>query len=257
MWTVVVDVDGAITKLQTLADSAAELEKPLGQFGAYLLHRAREIYQEQNFEPLAESTIDKRAQRGLRIMNAKLGRDLRKAEKRAKAAAEAKREPRGAAARLLAAIAGINEAELPAQATRGVVNRTAVLHEFRRRHRIGGKDRAARLREVAGLSTLTLRMQQSLSMRTVRQVASTVGRPILGGLPQTLEVTVGAGTVTLRSRTREEWTDVHNEGGEAGQGAEIPQRQTIKIEPSDLDVFVSILKSHILLPLDERQDPGY
>lgn len=260
MFTVQVEVDGAIHKLDTLAESARDLEKPLQIFGEYLRRRSLDRYKAQAFEPLAESTIDKRAQKGLQIMEGKLRRDLARAQGRQRKAEGGQRSSGGLLGRALGALGagGVTSEAAPA-ISRGVANRLAVLAEFRRRHGMhsikGGRSRVV---EAAGLQPLSLKQRQSLSMRTVRQVASTVGRPILGGLPQTLEVQVTAGAVTLRSRTREEWSDVHNEGGGAGHGAQIPERKTIEVESSDLDVFVSILKTHLLMKVTEgMHGPGF
>lgn len=260
MFTVQVEVDGAIHKLDTLAESAADLEKPLRYFGEHLQRRALERYKAQSFAPLAEGTIDKRAQKGLQIMEGKLRRDLARAQGRARKLAGADKAPRGLLGTVLSKLgAGGATADASATTTRGVANRQAVLAEFRRRHGMhamkGGRSRVV---ESAGLKSLSLKQMQGLSMRTVRQVASTVGRPILGGLPQTLEVEVGPGIVTLRSRTREEWSDVHNEGGTAGHGAVIPERKTIEVDSSDLDVFVSILRTHLLMGVTEgMHGPGF
>ena len=138
--------------------------------------------------------------------------------------------------------------------SRGAKNRLAVLAEFTRKHRKG----SSRLMEAANAQPLTLKQSQSLAVRTVRAVSKAVGRPILGGLPETLEVEVNGATVTLASRTRKHWTDVHNEGGEAGRGAKIPQRQTIVLEDSDVEILISMLKAHMLLPVQEgMQGPAY
>jgi hypothetical protein len=122
--------------------------------------------------------------------------------------------------------------------SRGVRNRLAVLAEFNRRHRI------ADLKERTDLPALTLKQAVSLGGREMRAVARAVGRPILGGLPRTLEVEVGPGSVTLRSHTGRAWTDTQNQGGPAGHGAQMPKRETVAVEADDLEVLVELLEEH-------------
>lgn len=225
-FTVVFEMDGLETKLDTLAESANDLEKPLRRFGGYLRKRAIERYRAQDFAPLAQGTVEKRTQKGLRSLEGKLQSDLRKAIRRA-----------GGAKGSGLALAMASEA-------RGVRNRRAVLAEFQRRHGRSLKDR------VEG-HELAIKQLASLGAREDRAMAKAVGRPILGGLPSTLEVDVGRGVVTLISRTREHWTDAHNQGDVVGHGARVPKRETLKLEEQDLDVFVEILREHHLMPLQE------
>src|SRR5262249_25960681 len=137
------------------------------------------------------------------------------------------------------------------QGTRGVQNRMSVLAEFQQHKRTSLKDRVQGQR-------LSLKQQVSLGQREARAVMKAVGRPILGGLPNTLVVHVGLGNVTLTSRTREKWSKAHNEGATVGHGAQLPERRTILVEESDLRVLESILKDHLLLPFEEgMHGPGY
>lgn len=231
--TLIVDIDGALHRFDTTALAAGDLSKPLAQIGARLRRRAIERYRAQDFAPLAASTIAKRAQKGLRNLETKLTGDLRRAHGRA-----SPRPPRG----LLAAMvnAGGSLSSVLAAETRGVRNRRAVLAEFQTRHR-------RPLEERAQGHELSLKQLVSLGKREDRAAARAVGRPILGSLPSTLEVEVGGGTVTLRSRTHQQWTDVHNSGGTAGHGARIPERKTVTVDESDGDAIEEILLEHHLL----------
>src|SRR5262245_24816246 len=124
-----VGIDGLYRRFDTLADVSSDLERPLTKFGNYLRKRAIERARAQDFAPLAESTLQKRAQKGLRQLERKITRDVRKATRRDREA------PRGLFARLFGA--GRAAEELGALSTRGVKNRMAVLAEFQRRHRAG------------------------------------------------------------------------------------------------------------------------
>lgn len=242
-WPVTVNVDGLNRKFDTMAIGAADLEKPLKIFGGYLKAKAKRKYAEQNFEPLAESTLQKRMHKAMAIVERKLHRDVKRAFKRARLARG--ESGKSGAAGLLQDALGVN--------TRGVQNRLAVLAAFQRKRgaRIG-------LKQLAEGRALTLKQQVSLDARTSRQVDRTVNGKILGGLDKTLVVIVEGGTVTLRSATHQEWSEAHNEGATVGHGAREPQRETIKLEPSDLDVFESILKAHLLLPFERGlQGPAF
>ncbi len=238
MFAVVVNIDGLIRKFDTLANSADDLNKPLKQFGGYLRKRALERYKAQDFVPLAESTIKKRAGKGLRSMNKKLLRDVRGALKRARS----KRAPRGLIEKLLTSKAVQHSLDnvIDSQA-KGVRNRLAVLSAFQGQHRgIGG---VSRLELAADAKPLSIKQLAGLGSKTDKAVAKAVGKPILGGLAKTLKITVDSGTVTLTSLTHQTWSDAHN----AGDGHN-PKRETIKLEESDLDVFGTILEEHFLLP---------
>lgn len=251
MFTIEVNIDGAVHKLETLAEAAQDLEKPLNIFMAHLRQRALKRYKAQAFAPLAQSTLEKRAQRGLQIMEQKLTRDLRKAFGRARKA----RGSKGLLRKLIEGQAGRAMEDVLSENTRGVQNRKAVLAAFQRQH---SNLKRGRFMEVASGQELTLKQQTSLGERTARQVKSTMQRPILGGLPRTLKWEVSGDTGMLMSKTREEWSEVHNEGGTAGHGAHEPERETITIETEDIEYFESVLKDHLLIAFnDGMHAPGY
>lgn len=236
MFTISVEVDGVIRKYDTLANSARDLEPALKKFGGYLKKRALERYRAQDFAPLAPSTVEKRAQKGLRTVERKLNRDVRRAVDGA--GAKVSPTPSGAFARMLAT-------SIATTGSKTVQKRIALLAEFQRRRR-----RSMSLRAQAGGVELSFKQQLALSKSEQKAMEKSVGAPILGKLIQSLTVETDRGTVTLASRSRGEWTDVHNSGGEAGRGAKIPKRETIKVESQDLDVFLEILKEHHLAPLE-------
>jgi type II secretory pathway component PulJ len=239
--TVTVNIDGIEHKFKTLASQAQDLNSPLRRFGAYLRKKALERYKAQNFAPLATSTMENRAQAGLKSVERKLHRDLRRAVRRA----NRKGDPKG----LLAQLLGAPKVDLgSASKSRGVQTRLAVLAEFQRGHRRGGD-----LSKRTDLRPLTFKQLASLSAREQRGVEKAVGKPILGGLQKTLTIEIGPASFTLKSKTAHEWSAVHNEGGSAGHGAKIPKRQTIptQLDAHELAVFTEILKEHHLLAFEE------
>lgn len=239
MITVVVNIDGLVRKFDTLADSAEDLSKPLRQFGGYLRKKAQGRYKAQDFVPLAASTIKKRATKGLKSLDKKLQRDVRKALKKARS----QRAPRGFLERLLTS-KGVQRSmdDALGMQTKGARNRLAVLAEFRNQH----KFTKSRLEVAADAQPLSVKQLASLGNKTDKAVGKAVGRPILGGLPKTLKVIVEGAIVTLKSLTHETWSEVHN----AGDG-HVPKRETIKLDAGDLDVFGAILEEHLLTPLQD------
>lgn len=231
-------------KMDTLAENATDLHEPLARFGGYLRKKALKKYEQQSFAPLADSTLAKRAEKGLHSAERKLAKDVRRATSRAKARAGTKDD--------------FIASHLAANA-RGVKNRLAVLAEFQNRHqRMFEGRRNGLVADKAGLKPLTVKQLASLDGRVKRAVEKAVNRPILGGLPRTLVVEVNHGTMALISRTHEEWSEAHNAGATVGHGATEPERRTLELTSTDRIVFENILKDHLLLPFTAGlQGPGY
>lgn len=229
-WTVEVKTDVLDEKLDTLAESAADLTVPLRMFGGYLKRRARARYDAQNFTPLAAATRERRERRAVGVMENKLKRELRGAERRAR-----KKQ--------------LDEAAGPVEETSGIRNRRAVLEAFRREHGRG-------LLEAAEFQPLSVRQAASLKERTARQVVRSTR--ILGALGRSLYFEVGEGKVTLTEGTAAEWSEVQNDGGTVGNGAQLPARTIVVLEANDLEVLRSILKSRLLMPFEEGlHGPGF
>lgn len=244
-WSVSVNLDGLNRKFDTLADSAGDLEKPLAILGARLKQKALKRYKAQNFAPLAESTIQKRAQKGMGSLERKLHSDVRKAMGRARKA----RGPKGLLEKLLTSKA---MDDVLSSQTRGVQNRLAVLAEFQRHNDPLG------LKEKVEGRKLTLKQQASLAQREARAVMRAVSKPILGGLDKTLVVVVTDGKVTLESATHQKWSKAQNDGATVGHGATLPERKTVELEQDDLTFFEAVLKSHLLLAFEKGlQGPGF
>jgi hypothetical protein len=256
MFTVVVNVDGLNRRFDTLADSVADLEKPLAIFGGWLKRRAIDRYKAQNFAPLAESTIEKRAQKGLHSLERKLVGDVKKALRNARQSRQ--REPQGFLARLLQQKQSLALEDALSVGTRGAQNRLAALAAFQSHHAANWGKKGSSFAERIQAKPLSIKQSISLSQREARAVMRAVGQPILGGLPRTLVVIVGAGTVTLRSATHEKWSAAHNDGATVGHGAQLVERKTVLLEDSDMEVFASILKSHMLVAFDSGlHGPGF
>lgn len=219
MLSVYVNVDGVNHKMDTIVDAVDELEPALKKFGAYLKHRAQEKYKAQNFVPLAPATIAKREQKGLRQIESKFGSELRSSLTSAKAKESTKER------------------------------RAATLLEFQREYRNGRSsvDWKARGYDLEASKTkLSLKQMVGLHGRVNKAVQKAVNSPVLGKLGSSLRVTIEDGTVTLASRTKGNWSAVHNEGD-----GHNPKRETIKLEAKDLDVFVEILRDHFLMRLED------
>lgn len=218
MFSVAVNIDGLVTKMDTLALSARDLDEPLRRFGAYMRKKAIAKYERQNFAPLADATVMARARGGRKSLEGKLYSDVRKAQRRQAARGERDK-------------------------SRGTANRLAVLAAYQEQR---GFKRAGIASGV--LAELTFKQALSLGAREDRAITRAVGKPVLGGLPRTVGFEVRGGSMTLASRTHEKWTAAHNEGATVGHGAKLPERRTIEVEGVDLVVLQSILKSHLLLP---------
>ncbi len=235
------NVDGLVKRLDTAAETARDLKEPLKKFGLYMRKRAVERYKAQDFAPLAASTLAQRAAKGVHSLENTLSSDVRRAVVRERANAPKAKQS------FVEKLMGKQPIGIVTAHSKGVTNRMAVLAEFQRRHSRG----AGGLKERAGGKELTLKQMESLSARTSRAVNKAVGRPILGKLASTLKVVVDGDTVTLVSLTKEHWTEVHNMGGTAGHGAKIPERKTILLEEKDVQILAEILKEHCLLPLQQ------
>lgn len=227
-----VNVDGAVRKFETVAEQAKDLNKPLRVFGRYLRERAKARYQAQDFAPLADATVKHRAAAGLRKLEGKLKQDVRRSM-------DVARVPGGFLAKLL----GRAESTVLYEAG-STSKRLSVLAEFQNRNR-----GTAGFAERADLKPLSVKQSRALRTRELKAMAKSVNRPILGKLVNSLVAQVNNGTLTLMSKTKGQWSEVHNKGGTAGHGATIPKRETLVIEAEDLDMLAAILKEHLLLPL--------
>ena len=234
MLTAEVDWSQLKAKLDELQARGEDPAKPLRAWLKHLKQRAIERVKAQDFAPLAASTVEHRAQKGMRRVGAKLRQDARKALGRAQ-----EKEPRGFLARLL----GVESRSVAAVETRGVRNRLSVLAEYERRF---GK--RSGLTSRTDLKPLTLKQHLSLGGRIDRAVAKAVGGPILGGLVRMMKARVKGADGELVERSRGGWTEIHNKGGTGGHGAKIPKRETLKVEDSDIEFGAALFEEHLIEP---------
>lgn len=227
-------VDGAVHKLETLASSAEDLPEPLHVFGRYKVLHSRAAFDAQSFEPLAPSTVAKRARAGVRKAEKSLQRDVARATVKARASVT----PRG-----LQRIFGVPSAlrDAAAASSRSVQRSRAMLGELRRQH--GIKDD---LKSAASGSGLTVAQLARVGEKAKKAAEKEVAKPILGRLRNSLGAKVSGDSVTVREGTVTHWSSVHNSGGTAGHGARIPQRTTLELTNDDVEVFKQMLTDHLL-----------
>lgn len=242
IFTLEVNFDGMNRKFDLAIENASDLREPLNEFGKYLKQRALNRYKEQDFEPLKQKTVQARVKKGIKSLEGKLVRDVRNAYKRQN---DTQPMPKGFFQSALAAIGARPSGAILGGQSKGVTNRLAVLSEFQRRHRGG----SSALMSASG-KPLSVKQLSSLDQRTERAVNKALGKPILGKLPETLVLEVGIDTVTLTSLTTRHFTLVHNDGGTAGHGAKIPQREALRVEQGDIEILGLILKDYIVKPLE-------
>lgn len=211
MVTLKINIEGVEHKFDTIAKNASDLKTPLRKFGAHLRNRAIERYKAQDFAPLAPATLAKRAQKGLKGLEKKLSYSLKKA--------------------LITPTVKESTRE----------RRAALLAEFQNRRK---REKSAIVPHKVALS---FKQMLSLGTRMDKAIAKAISAPILGKLVKSLKITVDKGSVTLASRTKENWSGAHNEGD-----GHVPQRETVKVDSDDLKVFADILKEHMLLDVSKE-----
>lgn len=219
MLTLSVNIDGLSRKLHTLAETAKDLEPALRIFDQYLRDQvAQRFASEGPGWPARKQATEGAHHREAQVhalaahrLRSKLARELGRAQRRL-------RYGKGTAA--------------------AVDRRYAVLKEFERQVAGGvlgaqtGKDR---------------RLEKSVSKlheRLGRAEAQASGR-VLGRLGSSIASKVKRGSLTVYSKVP--WAGVHNEGGQAGHGAQIPARPFLFLEPEDIDVLAEILVNRMLL----------
>lgn len=246
MITIQVNIDGAIHILETAAEHATFLDKPLKLFGEYLKKKAGDRLKAGNFAPLSSGTTHARVLKGLARVESKLHIDLRKAVKRATTAQLGEQSVLN---KMIRSVGG--GGKFVPEDTKGTRNRTAVISEFQRRNRrqgLHGKF-STRSQIAESAQKLTLKQHASLTNRTRSAIKKAVSKQILGRISQILEVKVDYGDVSVKSKSTKEWTEVHNTGGTVGHGSKIPQRQYLLVEEDDLAILEGLIKEHVLEPL--------
>lgn len=200
-------VDGAVNRFNALAQSYRSLDPALRSFGGYLLKKFRGPHQ---FTALAESTLKERESRQEAADEAV--KKVKQAQMRRKLVRELKR----------------------AQSKMGAVaahNRYMVLKEFDRI--VNGGSAAAALIDAKAAASLTKRIERAGGKGSSK---------ILGRVTNANKAEVKNGV--LRAGSTISWAQVHNEGGTAGHGAEIPQRTWIEVTSDDVQVLANLLEDY-------------
>lgn len=122
----------------------------------------------------------------------------------------------------------VKRAEKKAKKPGTVERRLSVLAEFRRLEAGGSLDK----------SLLTEKQQKSLLGR-VERAKKDASEKMLGKVAASIKTSIKNGTLTVESKIP--WAGVHNEGGPAGHGANIPKREFLALDEEDLDVLENFL----------------
>lgn len=260
MIQVTANVDGVLRVIEAAIDTVDDLEEPLKRLGGYLRAKAQRRFEQQGpgWAPLDPETI-KAAKQGIRDkatgqVEKKLKRELKRAQKsgdvykygtRFQVLAEFERVKAGGSAGSTL-IADLTTSE------KGVMrSRNKIRRDLRRAKKAGATgavqqhQRALDAFDATHQATLDrafmVQARKSiggLGARIERQ-QSRVGEKLLGKLASSIVTKVDDGTLIVESKVP--WAGVHNDGGAAGKGAQIPKREFLKLEDSDLDVFQAFL----------------
>ena len=149
------------------------------------------------------------------------------------------------------------ESYLRVQGAKGSTTAAADLAELRRL-RAGGKvDRDAKGKKVAAWngSKAVDRLRRGLARaqdQRAKGKRATVGgdrrrsegHKLLGSVARQITWNVEGNRVTTMSRVP--WSDVHNKGGAVGNGATVPEREFLYLEPGDLAEMNKIALQHLM-----------
>ena len=198
------EVDGVVRQMDVIADTASTVDKALARFGKYLRLKAQRRFDSNGpgWPPLKAATQLRHEAKASRRLESKLRRDVIRATRTAKK--DTTRE-----------------------------TRETVLAEFKRLEAGGMLDK----------SLLTPKQQKSLQGR-IGRAKKKAGEKLLGKIAGSLKAKISNNTLTVIAG--EKWahpqlTNVHNEGGSANHGANIPKREFLKLEGEDLSVLEAFI----------------
>src|ERR1051326_4512877 len=160
MITVEIRLEGLERKFNTLAEKASDLGPALRAFGGYVAKRAKERIKEQNFAPLAQSSIEGRIKKGRAALHGKLLRDVKKAIYRSKSGPLGELVLQSEVNHILNRFLSDHAYDFSGE-SKGIQNRIKVLSEFQRRHSKSGSG----FSKHAGLTPLSFKQLASLSGR--------------------------------------------------------------------------------------------
>lgn len=220
MLRLVVQTEGVTRYIETLANSAADLKAPLAAWNEY---KRKEVqgrfdaggpgWPERKNEPPAHSTSEAVKQFADEMLRKKLKNELRRAQRK------------------YARLRGSAES---------VARRYKVLQEFERiaagGSPIDGKSADAKLdKSVRGLRA-----------RHERATAKAEGRP-LGRIASSIKSKLSSSSVEIFSEIS--WSGVHNEGGEVGRGAVVPERRFLEVTDEDVKALKMLIEEHLRFSL--------
>ena len=125
----------------------------------------------------------------------------------------------------------LKRAEATAKKQKTVEARLSVLAEFRRLEAGGSKD----------ISLLSPKGASKLHERIGR--ADDKGKKMLGGLSGSIKMKLAGNTITVYSEVP--WSGIHNSGGSAGNGAQIPKREFLTIDDEDMEALKKLLLEQV------------
>lgn len=244
------DFGAVLAKLDRVEEAARDLREPLARTGGYIRGEAKKRFDEQGpgWQPLAASTqARKLTMNEVRLFQkSKSGKSVARTvltqarirERALTAAANTRSVARRAKSLLRGATA---EAFLARTAVKYGFGSTDRLLLAINRERERSRRRGAILRATQDMTDLDAkrRLRQSAKQRYRISEQST---KMLGHLRDSMYLYVEGDTVTVRSRTK--WAGVHNEGGQAGHGAHIPERKFLEITPADREQFRKYMAEH-------------
>lgn len=217
------NVNGITKTIDVIVDSLKDVNEVLSRFGKYLRLKAGRKFSEQGpgWSELKKSSVTRKVRASRTQLEKKLKKELAKAETRA------------ATDKIVTYVSpgGQSFQILKKQGTqKSVDNKRAILEEFKRLESGGSVP-----------SGLNEKKEAKLKERISR--ADAKGKRILGNLSNSIKASVSKGTLIIRSEVP--WSAVHNDGGSAGHGAQLPKREFLAVDEEDLDILESFLLEHI------------
>lgn len=230
MITIQYDDGGVSQSLSLGIESLSDLGPILRKFAKYKRGQVEKVFQQQGpgWAPLAESTMEHRQQKaaevGERFKAQKFDALRRKIEKEgARAEKSLNKSKAGLRADLL-------EKRLK------VVQRHAVVKAETFRLMAGEEGPAPR--EARKVGERVQRAAEGAAEKLQRYESG----ELLGAMARSIYATVEGKMLTIESKIA--WSGVHNDGGTAGHGARIPQREFLAWTPEDLKALAEIAVQH-------------
>jgi phage gpG-like protein len=187
---------------------------------------------------LSEGDQDKSARAQLQAIV--IGRELRQAARQFEAAGITGTDA-------ILAFARANAARRQERGLALKMARAMPLQEGESRERFTYRNRSGEIKMASRIANASKERRRLLSRgKRAYSMGGTehVGK-VLGNLRQSARIKLeGDNRLVVSSAPR--WSGVHNDGGPAGNQAQIPKREFLSLQSQDLDVFVEILQEHMI-----------